>query len=338
MKYTFINSARSIAIIMVIIVHISQLYHFKNSILKLVFDYGQMGVQLFFIASAYTLCLSAEKRKDDLFPISSFYIRRFFRIFPIYYLGIIIYFFLNLYFKDISKYSTFNIFANLSFTHGMIPSANNTIVPGGWSIGTEMLFYLFFPFLYKFMLRGNMIIKAMIMIVVCYLIVIISDVDVKNNSFSYFNIILQMPVFLIGILYYKYEKKMNLLNAIILFCIFTFISLYLWKIEKFLFIPFISGLSFCGLIKILEKTFLNLKLFQKLGIVSYSLYITHFILAFYLLQPLSSFLEMCFYILITISTCYPLSLFLEKKLELPFIRLGNKIINLRIGVLKRIER
>ena len=93
MKYTFINSARGIAIIMVIIVHASQLYHFKNSTIKMLFDYGQMGVQLFFIASAYTLCLSSEKRKDEENTLTNFYTRRFFRIFPIYYLGIILYFF-----------------------------------------------------------------------------------------------------------------------------------------------------------------------------------------------------------------------------------------------------
>lgn len=329
MKYSFINSARGIAILMVIIVHISQLYHFKNSNIKLLFDYCQMGVQLFFIASAYTLCLSAEKRKDEYFQISNFYIRRFFRIFPIYYFGIIVYFFLNYYLKDIHNYTFRNLFANITFIHGIIPSANNTIVPGGWSIGTEMLFYLMFPFVHKFILSNFLILKTMLLISGFYLIIIAVQSNMTNNSFAYFNIIVQMPVFITGILYYKYEKKLSLLSAIMLFCVFTFISLYLWRIDMFLFVPFISGISFCGLIKILEKTIFDLKLLQKLGVVSYSLYITHFILAFYIFKPTENIVLFAIYILMTIFICYPFALFLEKYLELPFIRMGNRIINYR---------
>ena len=160
MKYSFINSARGIAILMVIIVHTSQLYIFKNIFVKLLFDYGQMGVQLFFIASAYTLCLSAEKRINEKSAIKNFYIRRFFRIFPVYYLGIILYFILNFYFKDVGNYTTKNIFSNVFFIHGIVPSANNTIVPGGWSIGAEILFYLIFSGFAQVFLRWSFYFKV----------------------------------------------------------------------------------------------------------------------------------------------------------------------------------
>jgi peptidoglycan/LPS O-acetylase OafA/YrhL len=335
MKYTFINSARGIAIIMVIIVHASQLYHFKNSAVKLFFEYGQMGVQLFFIASAYTLCLSSAKRREEKKTITNFYIRRFFRIFPIYYLGIILYFLLNFYFKEINNYSLKNIGANITFIHGMIPSANNTIVPGGWSIGTEMIFYMIFPFLHKFFLGNFTALKYILAIVLCFLTVNLLNSNFENNSFWYFNIITQLPVFLTGIVYFKYEKKVGLFFAILLFVSFTFISLYLWNVEQFMLVPLASGLSFCGLLKILEKTLLDLKILQKIGEVSYSIYITHFVLVFYLLHPVLRFREMIFYIILTICICYPFALFLEKYLEKPFIKLGNKIITSRNLALKR---
>lgn len=326
MKYSFINSARGIAILMVIIVHTSQLYHFKNIFVKLLFDYGQMGVQLFFIASAYTLCLSAEKRRYEKSAIKNFYIRRFFRIFPVYYLGIILYFVLNLYFKEVSNYTPKNILSNIFFIHGAVPSANNTIVPGGWSIGVEMLFYLIFPVLHKFFFLGHFILKYLFLTSICYLIIFLVHVHIKNNSFWYFNIIVQLPVFMTGILYYKFQKKINLSLATIIFSTFTLASFYFWLKEYFVIIPLLSAISFCGLIKILEKTLLDFRILQRIGVVSYSIYITHFILVFYLLHTTSNFSLMIFYFVITVALCYPFALLLEKYIEKPFIKLGNKII------------
>lgn len=108
MKLSYLNSTRGIAILMVILVHVSTLYNGQvvGSFLKIFFYYGQMGVQLFFVASAYTLCLSFDNRKVEKNNLINFYIRRYFRIFPIYYLGIVIYFILNFYIKNIDNYST----------------------------------------------------------------------------------------------------------------------------------------------------------------------------------------------------------------------------------------
>ncbi|MCT2407873.1 acyltransferase [Chryseobacterium antibioticum] len=329
MKFGFINSARGIAILMVISVHISQIYHFKSDTMKLFFDYGQMGVQLFFIASAFTLCISHDSRKTENHATTNFYIRRFFRIFPIYYLGIILYYFLNSYFKDSNSYTPKNILANIVFLHGLIPSANNSIVPGGWSIGTEMLFYTVFPFLHKFLFSGYLMIKSIFIIFICYFLFLFFKINITNNSFLYFNILVQLPVFIIGILYYNYNKKISLLNAIFIFIAFTVISFYFWKIKSFIFVPLLSGISFCGLIKILEKTFINNIIFQKIGMVSYSIYIIHFILAFYLLDPTEKLQNMLLYLILTIVTCYPVALILERYLEKPFINLGNKIIKHR---------
>jgi peptidoglycan/LPS O-acetylase OafA/YrhL len=59
MKYPHIDSARGIAILMVILIHTAQSVHqavldFKF-IPHIIHEYGQMGVQLFFVVSAFTL-------------------------------------------------------------------------------------------------------------------------------------------------------------------------------------------------------------------------------------------------------------------------------------------
>lgn len=88
MKYRYIDNARGLAILMVILVHTSQSVQLEWGIISILSGYGQMGVQLFFVASALTLCLSFHQRKDEPNPILAFYIRRLFRIAPMYYLGL----------------------------------------------------------------------------------------------------------------------------------------------------------------------------------------------------------------------------------------------------------
>lgn len=118
-KLEYINILRGVAVLMVILVHTSQSVKGIHFITYEIAAYGQMGVQLFFILSAYTLCLSMEKRgaSEGLMP---FYLRRYFRIAPLYYFGILFYGFCNSALKfDMLNFSLKNIAANLLFIHGL---------------------------------------------------------------------------------------------------------------------------------------------------------------------------------------------------------------------------
>jgi peptidoglycan/LPS O-acetylase OafA/YrhL len=88
-KLEYIDVLRAVAILMVIFVHNSQTVNGLSTEVKSISEYGQIGVQLFFVASAYTLCFSQTKRRQDKFPLRSFFLRRFFRIAPLYYFAII---------------------------------------------------------------------------------------------------------------------------------------------------------------------------------------------------------------------------------------------------------
>ena len=90
----YIDALRGLAIIGVVISHCSLygsniLYpSFFSSILA----NGARGVQLFYIASAFTLFLSLHNRynKEEK-AFKNFFIRRFFRIAPLYYIGVCYY-------------------------------------------------------------------------------------------------------------------------------------------------------------------------------------------------------------------------------------------------------
>lgn len=324
---SFINSARGIAIFMVIVCHCGVLYTFESKYIRELYAYGQLGVQLFFLVSAYTLCYSNDNRGEEKNGIISFYIRRYFRIFPVYYFGIILYYVMAvLYHHEGEQYTFSNITANIFFYHGFVPSANNAIVPGGWSIGTEMIFYLIFPFLYNFLKKDHMILKSTIIIILCYLLIYLTKIEVKIATFWYYNILVQLPVFLVGINFYRYGKKLVLKNAILIFITFTIFTMILWALQLAIFIPISAAFSFCGLVKILEYDLFNLKFLQKLGKVSYSVYLLHFIFVFYLLPNQNHYIFLPIYIIVTTFCTYFLATLSEKYLEKPFIQLGNKII------------
>ncbi|SHL53387.1 Peptidoglycan/LPS O-acetylase OafA/YrhL, contains acyltransferase and SGNH-hydrolase domains [Bradyrhizobium lablabi] len=143
-KYDFVDALRGIAVLLVVLAHtpLQPSLTFLNVI-------GAYGVQLFFVVSAFTLFLSIEAKHDrETRPVLFFFIRRFFRIAPAFYLAAL--FYLT---KDGLGPTPFapdgihawQILSTFAFVNGWFPDAINTVVPGGWSIAVEMTFYVFVP-------------------------------------------------------------------------------------------------------------------------------------------------------------------------------------------------
>lgn len=312
-KYQYIDFLRAIAILGVLAVHSHQRIANLSTITAAIYNYGQLGVQLFFISSALTLCLSASQRKESN-PIN-FYIRRFFRIAPLYYFGIVLYFFwgcaTNFYLHGEifipENYSLFRVIQNIFFVHGFNPSNYNHIVPGGWSIATEVAFYALFPLLFllleKFGLRSFIIfaiVIAVISLCIQYIsIEIIQPILVEkgileyvmtNNGFGfiYTSIINQINVFMIGIIAFKFLHKkiatFQLLIAIFLIFVSCFIQnnhSYDTGYDGFIY-TIMSAIAFAILAIKLSNMFFSdniiCKLLVEIGRLSFSMYIMHFLI------------------------------------------------------------
>ena len=153
-KYQFIDCLRGLAITGVAIVHVQLLVSPTSSILKDLASSGALGVQLFFLVSALTLGLSANSRSKQNEPLMwrSFYLRRFFRIAPMFYMVILLYFLVGnlLPWKDPAlEHGWVDVGSALLFVNGWIPRSINAVVPGGWSVAIEMSFYLIFPLIWS---------------------------------------------------------------------------------------------------------------------------------------------------------------------------------------------
>lgn len=309
-KLGYIDALRGIAILMVVLVHTAQTVPNLSQATQAVAIYGQMGVQLFFVASAYTLCLATVQRSNEAGALGAFYLRRFFRIAPLYYVAIALYAALHFASPSVASvtgmerdgYTAGNIAANIFFVHGLVPSANNTIVPGGWSIGTEMLFYLVFPFLFslssKFSLSRVQLIALVaagiaLNLVVQWLLVGPAGALV-NNSFAYFSLLNQLPVFLLGMAVFWWhrldadsQKPTRPFLHWVGFLTLTVVTLLLWKSRwpmAFALIPAVAGLSFLCLLNAARALRTHPAWLRAVGRVSYSMYVFHFLFAWLLMR------------------------------------------------------
>ncbi len=141
-----IHGLRGLAALSVVLYHLQLLGGIvPSSVFKFIGrDFG-FSVHLFFILSAFSLMYSTDPRISHRNWISAYFVKRFFRIAPLFYL--IVAFQLA---RQISQAgAVFNInhlFLNLTFTFGFVPfSHSQFFIWGGWSVGVEMIFYCVFP-------------------------------------------------------------------------------------------------------------------------------------------------------------------------------------------------
>ena len=312
-KYQYIDFLRALAILGVIAVHSHQRVDNLSTITAAIFNYGQLGVQLFFITSALTLCLSASQRKESN-PIN-FYSRRFFRIAPLYYFGIVLYFFWRcatnfyshgeIYIPE--NYTLLGVLENIIFVHGFNPSNFNFVVPGGWSIATEVAFYVIFPLLFllleKFSLR-SFIIFAIVIAVISFCIQYISieiiqpilvEKGIQNSisynnefGFMYTSIINQINVFMIGIIAFKFLHKKIATFQLLITIFLIFVSCFIQNNHSYdtgydgFIYTIMSAIAFAILAIKLSNMFFSdniiCKVLVEIGRLSFSMYVMHFLI------------------------------------------------------------
>lgn len=140
-RLAFVDVLRGLAILAVITVHVRFVFPDVPAVVRFVGGLGRYGVDLFFIVSAFTLVRSSQG-----LSLKAFLLRRWLRIAPVYYLGIVLYSWVleSSWTQPVTHGG--EILANLAFINAWIPNASNSVVPGGWSISTEITFYALLPF------------------------------------------------------------------------------------------------------------------------------------------------------------------------------------------------
>ena len=160
-----LNGLRFLAASMVIVSHIEQhldWFNIKSSSLVAVHEIGKKGVSLFFVLSGFliTYLLLQEKATTQTISLKNFYLKRIYRIWPLYYLVVISAFFIlpHFHFFNLPGVSEnlsndFNIrFVLFLFILPNVSQILYPFLPFGsqlWSIGVEEQFYIIWPLIIK---------------------------------------------------------------------------------------------------------------------------------------------------------------------------------------------
>lgn len=106
--------------------------------------HAEKGVDAFFLISGLVLGLPIYKKLDefDWKMSKSFYQRRFFRIYPLFFLALVIYTL-----TQGANFFNLEFFANAFFINNLFEQFR-PIIPVGWSLTIEVQMYLFLPLLF----------------------------------------------------------------------------------------------------------------------------------------------------------------------------------------------
>ncbi|HKO80324.1 MAG TPA: acyltransferase, partial [Chitinophagaceae bacterium] len=111
---------------------------------------GIYGVSIFYVLSGLTLYyVYHNKMSPSKKDISVFMKKRMFRIFPLLWLATIASILLSKQLPD-----TIQLILNLTGVFGFL-DWNANLAIGAWSIGNELVFYIFFPFFILFLKRSK---------------------------------------------------------------------------------------------------------------------------------------------------------------------------------------
>ncbi|MEX3955027.1 acyltransferase family protein [Trinickia sp. EG282A] len=307
-----LDIGRAFAITGVIAVHVSHCFPSLPGWALALAQMGQFGVQLFFVISAVTIfmTLDADVRKHYTTREVTlrFYVKRYFRTAPLYYSAIALYACVDWLGRSklhantivLAKHDIADVLANIVFVHAFVPSAANGVVPGGWSIGDEMVFYAAAPLLFFFIrspLRMGMV--AVGITGACLMAIFwASDgglASIADDSYLYFSPATQIPCFVVGICLWFAARRTVVRRdplgptasavafAVMVGGLMTTLVLATGRGQFPVLAPVSSAVGAAGMVAILSGCRVNWLVARPLlaiGRESYGIYISHFVFIF----------------------------------------------------------
>ncbi len=334
-----------------VFIHHQELFS-EIPVLSTIRDNGWMGVDLFFTLSAFlfTKLLIAEHLKTKVINFKRFYLRRVFRIFPIYFLfvGFSIAFFL---FKNgiVTDFVETRIIGLFTFTDNIMAALyrHKTLpfISHLWTISYEEQFYLFIPGIIYFLVRASRKMKiafALTILIIFNVIRAVMIVKQIPHPAIYVLPVTHFESIILGIVigFGGFDFLLKKFNPLILglagAMLFT-IACLLPKIDNISF-WLIGTYSCVGLSTALVlfsvssseflKRFFTQKLFVFLGKRSYGLYVYYlfgnsvatYLIIHYPMLPSNALAAFMYSLTVTIT----IAVISYKVVETPFLKLKKK--------------
>lgn len=291
-----LDGVRAIAALMVMLFHFFFEFHSKTPLFGHLYKFaaiGQTGVTLFFVLSGFLITRILLATKDSPGYFRDFYIRRALRIFPLYYLFLIIYFFVVPVVKQLPFVPAGQQFYFWVYLQNFAMTFNWPAVGPRhyWSLAVEEHFYLLWPCLVYHLNTRGIKIAILVMLVgafICRIILGQNGYEIFVFTFT------RMDDIGIGALLavWELEGKLKgsakkflcglilvLIPTILLWVSFTGKSVFLMQVLKFNLIS-ICYCCFVGFVIAVDQEsriskVLSGAFFSFTGRISYGLYIYH---------------------------------------------------------------
>lgn len=362
-KLNGLDHLRSLAIVLVFLFHYFKYFPHPHWVEW--FNMGWTGVDLFFVISGFLISsqLFLQIKTSQTIYLRTFFIKRFFRIFPNYYFILAVYFVFP---WAREKEALAPLWKYLTFTQNFdIDIVKRGTFSHAWSLCVEEHFYLCLPFLLFFLIKIKKMNHSYWIIIVLFFLGLLIRGYLWNSHFLNYSLedlphyqwyeLIYYPTYnrldglLLGVgisAFYHFcpvswnsiSKFGNLwigLGLIILFsAYFIFTDLFTKGSSVFIF-PYISiGYGFLLIGAISPNSFLfnwQSKIISLLAMLSYGLYLSHKMII-HLVQELcsKSGIEKDGNIMLIISIlfCCLTSLILHWIIEKPFMSMRNRFLRL----------
>ncbi|MCF6301471.1 MAG: acyltransferase [Proteobacteria bacterium] len=348
-----IDALRGIAALLVVWQHTSESFVLlpgvaaKGSLLADVagtFDVGRIGIICFFLISGFVIPSSFNKSKSN--PIKSFVIRRFFRLFPAYWLSLLLIVLVGMLWGKGIGAST--VLANTTMLQGFLGEPH--LIGLYWTLQVELVFYVFCVLLFYFGLLQNDKVVFGLIIFFFALFVVGQGAIHLYGEFTFMSKEFQIMPYLISIMFLgslyrkmydlkQTDKRLKLFTLLgTICCLGLPVLLLVLSLSGFELIEnsfrFGLGQSFGFLMFFLGLYFLKNvpKFLLYLGVISYSVYLLHPVILQVMVYTLSlpSFelllgLHLSVYMVAAMILTIGFSFLVYVCLEKPMVNLAYKI-------------
>ena len=297
-----LDGLRGIAIVLVLLYHYTSIPPGQSQplLLQRLFAIGWSGVDLFFVLSGFLIGGILLDACKSLNYFSVFYARRFYRIMPLYYCWVGVYFIATCFWSNPESWRAVPIYLlflqnSFKINHAAIGTA---WLGALWSLAVEEQFYLVIPLAMRLLSRsGILLLLASVLIGAPALRVLLHTYLPGHPAAPYMLTACRGDALAVGVLlafgwrherlkaaFYRYQTAFYVLCLVLLF---LFVCLAVWKPSQYSLTMYSWGFSLVDalfgsllIIALMVPSgywagICRLPLFLKLGRVSYCLYVIH---------------------------------------------------------------
>ena len=327
----FIDDLRGVASVLVALFHFNEVRD-DRSYYEILIKLGSLGVPMFFVVSGYCIFNAASSTKN----MGDFLIKRFFRIYPVYWFSFLVIIGVGIFQKIISGTNSVAKFPNNvtdifnSLTILYVPLTKTKVTNWTyWTLTYEIFYYFTFSFYFVFSgCKKDYWIVFVLLLSFLFL-------PFEDKSILFFFKYIGSFGLGIGIKMIEIDRKKKiayLISFLSVGSLFVNSTHFFRTLSKYdlLFLPvsLLGGFFILYFSKLYNKP----NFLTKLGQWSYSLYLIHVPIGCYIINSyFFHFVENNIYSrflfdIANVSICLFLSYLIYKYIEIPFIGVGKKIV------------